>query len=520
MDADVLKSMGEIAGLGGLALGVFLWVVLTTVSRADKASRATLAFFKYAATLAFAAALVGMGLWGWGEFRPSGSVAVESGVGAGGNAMIKGDVEVTGGARPPAPNSGGGVAVGAGVGAGGDVTIEGDVTINQQVSKLTPEEIRAIAKAVTREERGYEDKIKALGDELTLRADAVAGFFRILGRDPDLAPERLPDALAEIARRHKAFVAELNALKSDDPAVRSLKEQAAKAADDGDYAQAEDLLRRAEKADLDAANAMKDAADARLIGAAATRAQLGDLRLLERDYPAAARAFADAADLLPSTAPDAVRGAYLRRRADALQTLGDEKGDNDALRAAIDGYGAALALFPRDTAPGDWAMTWNNLGTALRTLGARESGTERLEQAVDAYREALKERTRERVPLQWAATWNNLGNALQTLGARESGTGRLEQAEDAYREALKERTRERVPLDWAMTWNNLGNALRALGERESGTAGLRRAEEAYRAALEVYAAAGAGYYIEVVERNLAIVRAMIEARSGGESDGG
>ena len=164
--------------------------------------------------------------------------------------------------------------------------------------------------------------------------------------------------------------------------------------------------------------------------------------------------------------------------------IGEQAGDNKALEQAIEAFGKALAVTPRETDPLNWATTQNSLGNALALLGERESGTKRLEKAVQAYQEALKERTRERVPLNWAATQNNLGVALQRLGERESGTERLEEAVLAYRKALKEYTRQRVSLDWAMTQNNLGNALRVLGERESGTERLQEAVRAYQEALK------------------------------------
>ncbi len=165
-------------------------------------------------------------------------------------------------------------------------------------------------------------------------------------------------------------------------------------------------------------------------------------------------------------------------------TIGEQSGQESALRAALDALTAARDGTPRDSDPLAWAGTQNNLGNALQALGQRESGTARLEEAVSAYRLALEERRRERVPLDWATTQDNLGNALSALGERESGPARLEEAVSAYRLALEERRRERVPLDWAATQNNLGTALKALGQRESGTARLEEALSAYRLALE------------------------------------
>jgi tetratricopeptide (TPR) repeat protein len=154
---------------------------------------------------------------------------------------------------------------------------------------------------------------------------------------------------------------------------------------------------------------------------------------------------------------------------DALQTLGDQRGDAAAIQKAVDAYREALKEYTRERVPLDWAMTQNNLGNALTAWGVRESGTARLEEALAAYREALKERTRERVPLDWATTQNNLGNALWALGVRESRTARLEEALAAYREALKERTRERVPFDWAITKRSLQEVEKVLASRKAAS---------------------------------------------------
>jgi tetratricopeptide (TPR) repeat protein len=177
------------------------------------------------------------------------------------------------------------------------------------------------------------------------------------------------------------------------------------------------------------------------------------------------------------------RGAVLNDLAISLARLGERESGTGRLEEAVAVFRNALRECTRERAPLAWAATQNNLGDALRTLGERESGTTRLLEAIAAFREALRERSREREPLQWAVTQNNLGNALARLGEREDGTARLEEAVAVYREALRERTRERVPLEWAMTQSNLGVALQTLGEREKATARLEEAVTAYRDAL-------------------------------------
>ena len=134
---------------------------------------------------------------------------------------------------------------------------------------------------------------------------------------------------------------------------------------------------------------------------------------------------------------------------------------------------ARQGSWPAETEAGvRFAFAW-----ALETYGEQAGDNTALAESAASYRQVLPAMIRDRVPLDWAMTQNNLGSALRMLGERESGTARLQEAADAFRLALKERTRDSVPLDWAMTQNNLGNALRVLGERESGTARLQEAVE-------------------------------------------
>ena len=243
----------------------------------------------------------------------------------------------------------------------------------------------------------------------------------------------------------------------------------------------------------------------------------GELRLGEEhgDNARLASAIASYKDTLTIWTRDEVPRRWATTQnnlGEALRVLGERESGTARLAEAVAAYRAALLERTRERVPLDWAMTQNNLGNALSTLGERESGTARLEEAVSAYRAALLERTRERVPLDWATTQNNLGNALSMLGERESGTARLEEAVSAYRAALLERTRERVPLYWAATQNNLGTALQALSERESGTARLEEAVSAYRAALLEWTRERVPLDWATTQNNLGIALSMLGER--------
>jgi Tetratricopeptide repeat len=292
--------------------------------------------------------------------------------------------------------------------------------------------------------------------------------------------------LAAKAAEFRDLADRLNRLSNSDPVVTQLRAEASNALARGSFERVDQLLADAEARDLSGLQDIESLARQKRLSAADTRAQraAASLLLIHPDAYSQAAAHYGEASRIAGVGDASKAREYLRSQANALMRLGDEFGDNDALREAIKILLAARAAGDRTKDPLDWAMTQNSLGAVLQTLGKRESGTARLKEAVEAYRAALEERRRERVPLDWAMTQNNLGNALWSLGERESGTARLEEAVHAYRTALQEWTRERVPLDWATTQNNLGNALARLGERESGTARLEGAVAAYRAALE------------------------------------
>ena len=215
----------------------------------------------------------------------------------------------------------------------------------------------------------------------------------------------------------------------------------------------------------------------------AERARISEAQLR---YEEAAALYGDAASTVP-TADIELKWRYTLCRADAVGRLGEEFGDNDALRRAIALYrDEVLPLAPRERVPLDWAITQNNLGNALSALGERKTDTARLKEAVAAYEEALKEFTRKREPLRWAGTQNNLGNALRALGESEDSTVWLRQALVAYHRALKEWTRQSAPLRWAGAQLNLSNVLSTIAEHRTGTYLLKKAVVPCRNALKEF----------------------------------
>ena len=294
-------------------------------------------------------------------------------------------------------------------------TIAGDVTVTVECAQA----LEQLAPLLDDLERA-QAKVAELSGELGTTTGMLQAALLIIG-EKEVPPEKRAERVVEIIERQKRTIAELrNASRGADPELDRLRDQAAAALEDGRLAEADELL-----AELEAHEEELELED-QALAAAATKAQRGDVALIQLRYLDAAEYFRSAAQKVPRSA-EQVHLGYLDQAADALYRQGDEFGDNAALEEAVAAYRAALEERTRERVPLDWATTQNNLGTALSTLGERESGTARLDEAVTAYRAALEERTRERVPLDWATTQNNLGTALSDArgaGERHGAPGR------------------------------------------------------------------------------------------------
>jgi tetratricopeptide (TPR) repeat protein len=440
----------------------------------------------------------------------------------------------------------------------GSIAIGGSVTGSTVIIGIPQEKVDELVRDAKRplEELTTQqrDNIALLKDKLDLNERQVRAALGILGEN-DIPPERLAAKLVEIAERFKELQATASAQPGDDPKIAALKTKAQQAIEAGQLGEADVLL-------ADVESEQRRSLDRLAVNAAETSARRGEIALTRLRYGEAASHFAKAAAVFPpNSAHEDKRIDYLTKEAKALGNQGDEFGDNDALRAAIERYkrlselnrhergsvtwaavknglGAALwMLGQRESEPTrleeaaavyrdvlqvteqvslEWARAQRGLGNTLQAMGWREFGTTKLEEAVAAYRGALQVGTRERVPLEWAIVQHNLALALATIGEREGATTtKLEEAVAAYRELLKEWTRQRAPLDWAMTQNNLGTILHSLGRREFATTKLDEAVAAYREALEERTRERVPLQWAATQTNLGVVLQSLAEREGG-----
>lgn len=184
----------------------------------------------------------------------------------------------------------------------------------------------------------------------------------------------------------------------------------------------------------------------------------------------------------------------------ALTLVDRQTGDRAAtLDEAIAGYQSALEVYAPATTPIPWAMTQNNLGNALRQRISGERA-DNYEQAIAHFTAALDVYTRELYPTEWANTQNNLGVAYADRIAGDPAEN-IERAIACYQSALEVFTPESAPFPWAMTQNNLGIAYKNRVRGEPA-ANLERAIACYVAALTVRTRGAAPADWAVTQNNL------------------
>ena len=108
MDTELIKTVGQVAGIGGIALGVFLLLFRDLIRKQifpTLAKREGYRLLRLIAVLIWSVALAGIGAWVWTS-QPvtaqsvSPNVRANNGVAAGRDANIGGDVTIGSGTAP------------------------------------------------------------------------------------------------------------------------------------------------------------------------------------------------------------------------------------------------------------------------------------------------------------------------------------------------------------------------------------------------------------------------------------
>ena len=153
------------------------------------------------------------------------------------------------------------------------------------------------------------EAFQRLSAELGITQAAVKNFFKIL-EQKDVPPEEYDSTFRRIAKTHKELEEKLRGFTSADPAVTALKEEAKEALVGGDLERTESLLFEAKERDIEAAKRVEKIAEERMLSAAASMAEIGDLKEIQLDYGEAASYYRQAVDLVPS-GNDLILAKYL-----------------------------------------------------------------------------------------------------------------------------------------------------------------------------------------------------------------
>jgi len=92
MDAEFFKTLGQLAGIGGIALGVFMYLFREVIRKSifpKLNKKDAYKFLQLITILIWSVAIVGIGAWVWTEIHPSlgpqTNVNVNNGVGSAGD---------------------------------------------------------------------------------------------------------------------------------------------------------------------------------------------------------------------------------------------------------------------------------------------------------------------------------------------------------------------------------------------------------------------------------------------------
>jgi tetratricopeptide (TPR) repeat protein len=341
---------------------------------------------------------------------------------------------------------------------------QGNVTLTFSggcTAGVTPAELKDIIDSVLAHRAIPLDVYDLLSRQFGVTDAALTTFFRILGENK-VATEDLDAKLREVAARHLTLLRQAEGSADDDPQVTAIKKEAVAAISAGDYASAEELLRRAFDADVAAARRAEDVASKRLLTAAKTKADLGELDLTQLRYAAAAKDFQEAANLVPAREA-LVRSGYLDSAGMAALSAADFP-----LASMV--FAEALRIREQLLAP-----EHPDLAVSLSNLAALLWETNRLSEAEPLFRRALAIDQKSYGP-----DHPDVAGDLNNLALLLHDTNRLSEAEPLYRRALAINEKSYGP-DHPTVGTGLNNLAGLLRQ----TNRLSEAEPLYRRALAI-----------------------------------
>jgi len=204
------------------------------------------------------------------------------------------------------------------------------------------------------------EEFQRLAEELGVTKAAIKNFLKIL-QQKDVPAEEYDITLRKIAKKYKGLEERLERFSSIDSAVTDLKEKAKKYLKSGNFEQAESFLNKALLQDLEAARRMDKIAEVRMLSAAASMAEIGELKEIQLDYNEAASYYRQASESVPK-GNDLILAEY-------LEDWGKASYDSGAYGAAEAPLARSLILREKALGPEhpQVAISLNNLAALYQT---------------------------------------------------------------------------------------------------------------------------------------------------------
>ena len=290
---------------------------------------------------------------------------------------------------------------------------------------------------------------KVTGDKKS--AEELLTKFETIPQLAGIPRSEQPAKVREIAENYAKLQQEISQQVLSVPEAAALRKKAEDALKKGDFAEAEDFLRKAAECEAAAARKAAGRADELFISAASAFGQVGTVKEMTLSFRDAAAYYQKAADTVPRSSP-LIRATYLNDAGGMWLRVRRYPEGRAAWQEALD--------IRREHLPGghkDLAESLHNLGTVLSDERSFAKAREAFEEALKIYRGLAQSEPHIYSP-DVAMTLNNLGNVLREERNFPEARKAFDEALAIYRELA--RTEPRIyTRDVAMTLNNLGNVL-------------------------------------------------------------
>ena len=291
---------------------------------------------------------------------------------------------------------------------------------------------------------------------------AIENIFLGILKEKDIPQWKWPDKLQEIAKLHQELLDKWQSVQSGDPAVDTLRNQAHRQIELGNYDKADQILQEAVAIDRKAIQSQQEAVDQRRLSMARSLANRAELAKTKLEYQKAIDFYIEALNSLPHNQQQ-VQARYLNNLGSIYYTIANYKEADLLIKRSL-----AIRENALDPDHPDVATSLNNLALLYKTQG-------QYAKADPLYKHSLTIREKTLGPdhPSVATSLNNLAELYRTQG-------QYAQAEPLYKRSLAIWEKALGPNhpSVATSLNNLAEIYRTQGK-------YTQAEPLYKRSLEI-----------------------------------